>query len=128
MVSTRSPRDSSAARAPDDEGRDETLPERDDRNLTELIQELCVAGLGFQVLFRLHQKDRVLKLANAMAILGLGTVALAISTAVILVVGFVDRGGPVVLVAVATAVSFSVLWLAIPLAGRHKAQERPDTT
>ena len=37
------------ARAPDT--RDETVAERDDRNLAELLQELRVAGLGVQVLF-----------------------------------------------------------------------------
>lgn len=31
--------------------REETLAERDDRNLAELLQELRVAGLGIQVLF-----------------------------------------------------------------------------
>jgi amino acid transporter len=36
---------------PPDPGRDETAEERDDRNLTELLQELRVAGLGIQVLF-----------------------------------------------------------------------------
>ena len=37
--------------APDDPGRHETEEERADRNLTDLIQELRVAGLGVQVLF-----------------------------------------------------------------------------
>jgi Family of unknown function (DUF6328) len=32
-------------------GRDESTEQRDDRNLTELLQELRVAGLGIQVLF-----------------------------------------------------------------------------
>jgi putative flippase GtrA len=35
----------------DDDPRDETRAERDDRNLAELLQELRVAGLGVQVLF-----------------------------------------------------------------------------
>lgn len=37
------------AEAPDP--RDESLAQRDDRNLAELLQELRVAGLGVQVLF-----------------------------------------------------------------------------
>jgi hypothetical protein len=37
--------------APSDPGRDETLEQREDRNLIELLQELRVAGLGVQVLF-----------------------------------------------------------------------------
>jgi hypothetical protein len=39
------------ARAGDDAGRNESEAERIDRNLTELLQELRVAGLGVQVLF-----------------------------------------------------------------------------
>ncbi len=37
--------------ARDDPGRQETEEERADRNLTDLLQELRVAGLGVQVLF-----------------------------------------------------------------------------
>jgi MFS family permease len=37
--------------ARDDPGRHETEEERSDRNLTDLLQELRVAGLGVQVLF-----------------------------------------------------------------------------
>ena len=173
VVSTHPGVHSPAPEAPDDPGRDESEPERDDRNLSELIQELRVAGLGVQVLFgfllalpfsvrftkldssqrslyitalllaaastallcgpvayhrlvfRLHQKARVLKIANAMAIIGLVTVGLAISCAVILVVGFVDRGSPVEIIGVATVVSFATLWFAFPLVGRHRARERP---
>jgi hypothetical protein len=36
--------------APNDPGRDETEQERADRNLTDLLQELWVAGLGVEVL------------------------------------------------------------------------------
>ena len=36
---------------PAGDARQETLAQRDDRNLSELIQELRVAGLGVQVLF-----------------------------------------------------------------------------
>jgi O-antigen/teichoic acid export membrane protein len=40
-----------ALRDRDDPGRDETPEERADRNLSELLQELRVAGIGVQVLF-----------------------------------------------------------------------------
>jgi putative flippase GtrA len=36
---------------PEGDPREETLAQRDDRNLMELLQELRVAGLGVQVLF-----------------------------------------------------------------------------
>jgi Family of unknown function (DUF6328) len=51
VVSTYQEANSSGSQASDDPGRHESVPERDDRNLAELIQELRVAGLGVQVLF-----------------------------------------------------------------------------
>jgi Family of unknown function (DUF6328) len=39
------------SQAENDSGRNETEPERIDRNLSELLQELRVAGIGVQVLF-----------------------------------------------------------------------------
>ena len=88
---------------------------------------LCGPVAYHRLVFRLHQKDKLLKVANAMAIIGLVTVGLAISSAVILVVGFVDRGAPVVIIGVATVVSFATLWFAFPLVGRHRARERTPT-
>jgi hypothetical protein len=174
VVLTHAETNSTEPPAPDDPGRDESVAERDDRNLNELIQELRVAGLGVQVLFgfllslpftarfskldgtqrslyvtslllaaaftallcapvvyhrllfRRHQKERVLKVANIMAILGLSTVGLAISTAVILVVGFVDRGAPAIIIGVATVVSFVSLWFAFPLAARRESRGHPS--
>ena len=41
----------STIRARDDPGRDETEEQREDRNLSELLQELRVASIGVQVLF-----------------------------------------------------------------------------
>ncbi len=41
----------STIRAADDPGRDETEEQREDRNLSELLQELRVASIGVQVLF-----------------------------------------------------------------------------
>jgi hypothetical protein len=49
--SKSAPQSDEAEPARDDPGRNESKAERDDQNLTELIQELRVAGLGIQVLF-----------------------------------------------------------------------------
>ncbi len=152
-------------------GRDESVAERADRNLAELLQELRVAGLGVQVLFgfllsipfsnrfaalshaqrqlyvatlmlaalstalllgpvayhrlvfRLHQKERLVRAANVMAICGLAAVGLAISAAVLLVTGFVDRGLPAVIITVCTAGLFGGLWFVLPLAHRRAPDE-----
>jgi hypothetical protein len=140
---------------------------RNNRNLSDLLQELRVAGLGVQVLFgfllslpftvrfahlnasqrvlylaslllaalstallvapvayhrwvfRLHQKDRLLRAANVFALVGLFTVALAISSAVLLVVSFVESGPVVPLLGAVAVVAFTFLWFALPLRERR---------
>ena len=76
-----------AARAQD--ARDETLAERDDRNLAELLQELRVAGLGVQVLFgfllSLPFTNRFARLSHGQRELYLATLVLAaLATALLL--------------------------------------------
>ena len=151
----------------------ESVAERDDRNLAELLQELRVAGLGVQVLFgfllslpftnrfsklshderqlyltslmlaalstalllgpvayhrlvfRRHQKEHLIRAANIMAICGLVAVGLAISTAVLLVTGYVDHGLPSVLMSAFTVGLFGGLWFALPLARRGPREAEP---
>lgn len=147
-------------------GRHETADERLDRNLSELVQELRVAGLGVQVLFgfmlalpfsarfvrlsstergiyladvamtavsiallggpvayhrlafRRHAKERILRIANVMAVIGMVTVAAAVSLAVWLIVTFVDTSIGSVLLAGLVAMTFVGLWFLLPLATR----------
>jgi hypothetical protein len=155
---------------PDD--RDESVEQRDDRNLIELLQELRVAGLGVQVLFgfllalpftsrfsqlssaqrglytgilvvsalatalllgpvayhrmvfRLRQKEHLVKAANAMAIGGLAAVALAVAGTVWLVVSYVVKGDGAYVIGSFVAVVFAVLWFAFPLVRRTQAERR----
>jgi Family of unknown function (DUF6328) len=69
--------------------RDESVQERDDRNLAELLQELRVAGLGVQVLFgfllSLPFTNRFDRLSQGQRGLYLGTLVLAaVATALLL--------------------------------------------
>ena len=69
--------------------RDESVAERDDRNLAELLQELRVAGLGVQVLFgfllSLPFTNRFARLSHGQRDLYLLTLVLAtVSTALLL--------------------------------------------
>ena len=69
--------------------RDESVEERDDRNLAELLQELRMAGLGVQVLFgfllSLPFTNRFDRLSQGQRELYLGTLVLAaIATALLL--------------------------------------------
>lgn len=157
---------STASRDP----RNESMAERDDRNLAELLQELRVAGLGVQVLFgfllslpftnrfvkldgaqrglyvvslllaalatalllgpvayhrlvfRRRQKERLIQTANIMAIGGLATVGLAVSSSVLLVVSYVDQGIPTVIIGICVVCLFGGLWFVLPLARREKRE------
>lgn len=74
--------------ADNDPGRQESLEERADRNLTELLQELRVAGLGIQVLFgfllSLPFTNRFQKLDATQRGLYLVAVLLAVASIVLL--------------------------------------------
>ena len=157
------------ARTPprDQDPRDESQAQRDDRNLAELLQELRVAGLGVQVLFgfllslpftvrfvrlssaqrdlylaslvlsavatalllgpvayhrvvfRRRQKESLVRAASVMAILGLATVGLAVSAAVLLVTGYVASPLPAALITAFVTCVFGGLWFALPFARRR---------
>ena len=55
-----------------------------------------------------------------MAVLGLGAVGLAISAAVLLVLSYVARGLPAVIITVFIVCLFAGLWFALPLARRAR--------
>jgi MFS family permease len=73
-----------------------------------------------RLVFRQRQKERLVRAANIMAILGLMAVGLAVSAAVLLVTGYVDRGLPSALITVFVVAMFAGLWFALPLARRDK--------
>jgi amino acid transporter len=82
---------------------------------------LLSAPVAFhRLVFRQHKKDRVLRIANAMALAGLASVAIAVSLAVLLVTGVVLVGLAIPLIFSLIVLMFLVLWLVVPLAyGRH---------
>jgi hypothetical protein len=77
-----------------------------------------------RLVFRQHQKERLVKDANIMAITGLAAVGLAIAAAVLLVVSYVDKGAPVVIIAVFVVCLFAGLWFVLPLARRRSRSPR----
>jgi hypothetical protein len=154
--------------APTDGERHETEAERIDRNLTELLQELRIAGLGVQVLFgfllslpftnkfpsldraqrnlylfdiivaamaaglltapvahhrilfRRHEKARILRRSNVMALLGLGAVGIAISGSLLLVSSVVYDGVVAPLIAASIAAVLFFLWFVLPWIGNRR--------
>jgi L-asparagine transporter-like permease len=77
-----------------------------------------------RLVFRQHQKERLVKTANVMAVCGLAIVALAISSAVLLVVSYVVPGAPAAVISACVFLTFITLWFATPLTRRQSSQLR----
>ena len=73
-----------------------------------------------RLVFRQMQKERLIRTANVMAICGLVAVGLSISTAVLLVTGYVEPGLPSALITTFVVLLFGALWFALPLASRER--------
>jgi Family of unknown function (DUF6328) len=72
-----------------------------------------------RMVFRRGQKERLVRAANVMALLGLGTVGLAVSTAVLLVTGYVVSALPAALIGAFVFCMFGGLWFLFPLTRRN---------
>lgn len=72
-----------------------------------------------RLVFRRGQKERVVRAANIMALLGLAAVSLAVSSAVLLVTSYVATALPAALITAFIVALFGGLWFAFPLA-RHR--------
>ena len=71
-----------------------------------------------RLVFRQGEKERLVRAANVMAILGLITVGLAVSMSLLLVASFVAGYSTGTLIAVLVLVMIALLWFALPLVRR----------
>jgi hypothetical protein len=71
-----------------------------------------------RLVFRQGMKEKLVKTANVMAILGLIAVGLSISASVLLVTSFVAGYGTGSVIAGLTLLMFGLLWFALPLSRR----------
>jgi hypothetical protein len=95
--------------------------------LAAVATALLLAPVAYhRLVFRQHRKERLVKDANLLAILGLAAVGLDVSAAVLLVVSYVDQGATVVLIALFVVCLFAVLWFVLPLA-RSRTRSAADT-
>jgi putative flippase GtrA len=89
--------------------------------LAAIATALLVGPVAYhRIVFRQQRKERLVKEANVMAILGLAAVGLAISAAVLLVLSFVTKSLPAVIIGVVIVCLFAGLWFALPLARRAR--------
>jgi hypothetical protein len=88
--------------------------------LAAISTALLMAPVAYhRLVFRRHKKEILVKDANVLALSGLAAVGLAISAAVLLVVSYVDKGLPAVIITVFVVCLFAGLWFALPLARRR---------
>jgi multisubunit Na+/H+ antiporter MnhC subunit len=77
-----------------------------------------------RLVFRRGQKERLVRAASTMAILGLGVVGLAVSAAVLLVSSYVVSALPAALITAFIVIMFGGLWFAFPIARRQEQHSR----
>ncbi len=93
------------------------------RQLYTLCVVLAALAIGLlsapvayhRVAFRQHKKDRLVRIANGLALAGLGVVGLDISVSVMLVTGVIFKRVPAIVLSVSVLSMVTVLWFAIPL-------------
>jgi len=97
--------------------------------LAAVATALLVGPVAYhRVVFRRHLKRHLVGAANVMAILGLATVGLTVSAAVLLVVSYVVQGAPAVIIGVFVVCLFAGLWFVYPLTRHWDSQpEAPGT-
>lgn len=76
-----------------------------------------------RLVFRRRLKEPLVRAANVMAIGGLVAVALAVCATVLLVVSYLEKGLPVVVISVGLGCVFGGLWFAYPLACRQRERQ-----
>ena len=105
--------------------------------LAAVATALLVGPVAYhRVVFRRHLKRHLVGAANVMAILGLATVGLTVSAAVLLVVSYVVHGAPAVIIGVFVVCLFAGLWFVYPLTRHWDSRpgqpgtppDRPDAT
>ena len=75
-----------------------------------------------RLLFRLGQRERVIEVANRMAVVGIGCLAAAMTGTVLLVTSVVLGGWLPVLITVLVGAGFAFAWFVLPLRVRLRAE------
>jgi hypothetical protein len=89
--------------------------------LTLLSSILLVAPTVIHRLeFRRGQKAYIVKIANRVTIIGLGSLALAMCCAIALVTGYLFGTSTAIVTTAVAFVAFAAIWFGLPLSTRHR--------
>ncbi len=92
--------------------------------LAAVTTALLVTPVAYhRLLFRRHQKESLVRVANVMAICGLISVALAITAAVLLIASFVVPGAAAIVLTACVFCLFAGLWIGVPLSRRERVEK-----
>jgi uncharacterized protein DUF6328 len=97
--------------------------------LAAVATALLIGPVAYhRLVFRRHLKRHLVGAANVMAILGLAAVGLTVSASVLLVVSYVARGLPTVVIGIFVVCLFAGLWFVYPLTRHWDSRgEQPDS-
>ena len=84
---------------------------------------LIAPSAHHRIEFRLQDKRHIVFLANKLAIVGLGFLALAMTGVVLLVTDFIFSVVATVITTAVTALTFVILWYVVPLRRRQRLKE-----
>jgi Family of unknown function (DUF6328) len=95
--------------------------------LTALSAVLLISPSAYHRLtFRMQQKDHLVFLANRFTITGLGTLALAMTGAIVLITDLLYGATATAVTGGLAFLTFVMFWYALPLRRRFSCEEEPD--
>ncbi len=95
--------------------------------LTAITAVLLISPSAYhRITFRMQQKDRLVTLANRFAIAGIGTLALAMTGAIVLITDVLYGATATAVTGALALLTFASFWYLLPLKRRLSSEEEPD--
>jgi hypothetical protein len=85
---------------------------------------LIAPSANHRLLFRMRDKENLVRISNRLTIAGLGVLSLSLIGAILLISDILFKSPAPLIFTVATALIFVVLWVVLPLARRMQLSER----
>ena len=95
--------------------------------LTAITAVLLISPSAYhRITFRMQQKDHLITLANRFAIAGVGTLALAMTGAIVLITDVLYGATATAVTGGLALLTFTLFWYLLPLKRRLSSEEEPD--
>jgi amino acid transporter len=87
---------------------------------------LIAPSANHRLLFRLRDKENLVRVANRLTIAGLGVLSLSLTGAVLLISDILYKSPAPLIFTLATGLIFAVLWIILPLMRRRRLSEEEE--